>query len=678
MPLQKLQFAPTMAADSTTYASEGGWRIGDRVRFRNGFPESIGGWQPLNGSSFLGVCRALVSWRTLAGEELLGVGTNLKYYIERGGAYYDITPIRTTATLTNPFTSVFSTLASGIGATDTQMTLTNAADFPLSGVVRVDSEQIFYSNRSGNTLIGLVRGFNNTVAAAHQAAAGVGANAVKVTAAAHGANSNDFIIVSGATAVDGLPAPELNAEHQITVFDASVYYFSIDSFATSSVTGGGTVTIQYQVVTGNATFVQGVGWGAGAYSGVGWGQAASVGIGTQLRIWNHQNFGEDLLFGPRGGGLFYWDASGGFLSRGVALSTLAGASGVPVVQNRILVTESRFALVFGTNPIGSSAMDPMLIRWSDQELIQDWTPTPTNLAGDLRLAIGSEIITAVSAQREILVWTNSALYSLQFAEELGFVQTLIADNISIAGPNAVIVANNVVYWMGKDKFYRYTGRSETLPSTVDQYVFEEYNRDQEFQVYAGVNESFDEVWWFYVSQNAMTNDRYVSYNYVEDGWTVGMLNRTAWLDSGMRPRPVAAGGTRLFSHETGTDDGSVDPAVPLNSYIESADFGIGEGGQYSFVWRVLPDITFARSTALAPTVNMTLLPRTSSGANYRTELSTPNVTRSATVPVEQYTEQVYVRLRGRQMKFRIECGTTGTAWRLGTPRIDLKPNGRRA
>lgn len=678
MPLQRLRFAPTMMADSTTYASEGSWRIGDRVRFRNGFPESIGGWQLLNSSEFLGTCRALVSWRTLTGEELLGVGTNLKYYIERGGAYYDITPIRATTTPTNPFTSVASTLASGITAAATELTLVSAADFPLSGTVLIEAEQIFYANRTGNTLLGLTRGVNGTTAAAHLAAAFVGSNSVKVTDASHGANTGDFVTITGSAAVDGIPALEINAEHQVTVFGLSTYFFVVDSFATSTVTGGGTVTIQYQVVTGSATFIQGVGWGAGPWGGGGWGQAAAVGIGTQLRIWNHQNFGEDLIFGPRGGGLFYWDASGGFLTRGVALSTLIGASNVPVVQNRILVTESRFALVFGTNPIGSSAIDPMLIRWSDQELIQDWTPTPTNLAGDLRLAIGSEIITAVSAQREILVWTNSALYSLQFAEELGFVQTLIADNISIAGPNAVIVANNVVYWMGKDKFYRYTGRSETLPSTVDQYVFEDFNLDQEFQVYAGVNESFDEVWWFYVSQNATSNDRYVSYNYVEDGWAVGNLERTAWLDAGMRPRPVAAGGMRLFEHELGTDDGSATPALPLNSYIESADFGLGDGDSYSFVWRVLPDITFARSTALNPTVNMSLQPRTSSGAAYRPELSTPNVTRSATVPVEQYTEQVYVRLRGRQMKFRIECDTTGTAWRLGTPRIDLKPNGRRA
>jgi hypothetical protein len=320
----------------------------------------------------------------------------------------------------------------------------------------------------------------------------------------------------------------------------------------------------------------------------------------------------------------------------------------------------------------------MLIRWSDQELIQDWTPTPVNLAGDIRLAIGSEIIAVVSAQREILVWTDSALYSLQFADQLGVGQTLIADNISIAGPNAAILANNVVYWMGRDKFYRYTGRSETLPSTVDDYVFEDFNVDQGFQVYAGVNETFDEVWWFYVSSSSLTNDRYVSFNYVEDGWAVGNLSRTAWLDSGIRSNPVAAGGGQVFAHEFGNDDGSVNPPAPLNSYIESADFSLGEGDQFSFVWRVLPDITFSRSTAANPTVVMSLQPRPFSGAPYRSEGSNPEVTRTATVPVEQYTEQVYVRLRGRQMKFRIECNQVGTAWRLGTPRIDLKPNGRRA
>lgn len=678
MPLQKLRFAPTMAANPTTYASEGSWRIGDKVRFRNGFPESIGGWQPINNDSFLGVCRSLVSWRTLAGEVLLGLGTNLKYYLERGGAYYDITPIRSTTTPTNPFTTAVTSLSSPISATDTSLVLASGTNLPMSGTVKIGSEQIAYGFLSGNTLSSLTRGANGTTAASHLAAEPVSSNAIRVTDPSHLAISGDFVTITGASSVGGVSSSVLNGEHSIVVWDNNNYYFYVDAFPTTASSGGGTPTIQYQVQTGNSSYVTGVGWGAGGWGLGGWGLAAPTGIGTQLRIWNNQVFGEDLVYGPRGGGLFYWDASGGFNTRGGFLNALPGASNVPVVQNNILVTESRFLLAFGTNPIGSTTLDPMLIRWSDQELIQDWTPTPTNLAGDLRLAIGSEIIAVVSAQREILVWTDSALYSLQFADQLGFVQTLIADNISIAGPNAAILVNNVVYWMGRDKFYRYTGRSDTLPSTVDDYVFEDFNIDQGFQVYAGVNETFDEVWWFYVSSSSMTNDRYVNFNYVEDGWSVGTLNRTAWLDSGIRPNPVAAGDGKVFSHEFGTDDGSTNPPSPLNSYIESADFALGDGDQFSFVSRVLPDITFSRSTSVSPTVVMSLQPRPFSGSPYRTEGSNPEVTRSATVPVEQYTDQVYVRLRGRQMKFRIDCNVVGTAWRLGIPRIDIKPNGRRA
>lgn len=678
MPLQRLKFAPTMVADTTAYAADGAWRIGDRVRFRNGFPQSIGGWQPLNTSVFLGVCRALWAWTTLAGEQLLGVGTNLKYYIERGSTYYDITPIRLTRVLTDPFTTVGSTLAAPLSDVATEVTLLDAAQFPAAGSARVGMEEITWAAKTGDTLVGVVRGVNGTVAVAHMAGAFVGTNVLITTDMSHGAVTGDFVIFSGADAVNTVLAGEINREHQIVVRDLSTYWVIVTSYATAVVIGGGTTTAEYQVTTGLESFVQGVGWGAGGWGVSGWGVAADVGIGAQLRLWNNQNFGEDLVFGQRGGALFYWDASGGFLTRGSYISDLPGASDVPAQHNNFIVTESRFLVVLGATPLGGTELDPMLIRWSDQELIQVFTPTPTNLAGDLRLAIGSEIISAVATRQEILVWTDSALYSLQFVPELGFTQNLIADNISIAGPNAAITANNVVFWMGRDKFYTYTGASSTLPSTVDEYVFDDFNADQSFQVYAGVNEAFDEVWWFYVSASSDVNDRYVAFNYAETGWIVGNLDRTAWLDSGIRAQPVATMNGVLYAHETGVDDASVTPAISLNSYIESSDFGIGEGEDYSFVWRVLPDITFTGSTAMQPRVNMTLQPRVASGASYRAEGSTPAVTRSATVPVEQYTEQVFVRLRGRQMKFKVSCNTAGSAWRLGFPRIDIKPNGRRA
>lgn len=678
MPLQRVKFAPTIVANNTAYAADGSWRDGDKVRFRDGKPETIGGWQALNSSTFLGTCRSLVSWQTLAYENLLGVGTNTKYYLERGGMYYDITPIRSTVSLTNPFTTITGTLLNGINATQTTLTLTNASTFPNSGKVKIGTEVIAYANKSGNDLLGLTRGADGTTASSHLASAFVGSNAVLVTDALHGAASGDYVTFSGATSVDGISAGVLNAEHEVMVSTANTYFILVSDYATAIATGGNTVSAAYQITTSLDVVVTGIGWGAGGWGETPWGQAAAVGVSQQLRLWGNQNFGEDLVFNPRGGGLYYWDASGGFNQRGFLLSTLMGASNVPALVNQILITESRFLLTFGCTPLGSTTLDPMLIRWSDQELIQDFTPVPTNLAGDLRLSIGSQIITAVQTRQEILVFTDSALYSLQFNEEVGFTQSLVSDNISIAGPNAVTVTNNTVFWMGLGKFYVYSGRSESLESTVDQYVFENFNINQAFQVCSGVNEEFNEVWWFYPSTQAMTNDLYVVYNYVDNGWTIGSMPRTAWLGSSMRKRPIAAFNNRLYEHELGNDDGSTVPATALNAYIESADFGIGEGENFAFVWRIIPDMSFNRSQAASPTAMLTVKPRVASGAPYRSEGSDPLVTRSATVPVEQYTEQVYVRLRGRQMKLRIESSTLGTAWRLGTPRLDIKVSGRRA
>lgn len=683
MPLQKLKFAPTMVANNTEYSAEGSWRMGDKVRFRNGYPETIGGWMKQSVQTFLGTCRALTSWRTLAGENLLGVGTHLKYYVERGGGYYDITPIRKSSTLVDPITTIAGELALPISSATNTLELVDASVFPSTGYVLIDSEEILYSNKAGNVLLGLTRGRNGSTPAAHLAGASVYCRSVKVDDVAHGAITDDYFEITTTDPVDGLSAAQLTGEFRAFVENNEFDYFYFDTgvYATSTVTGGGSVSIDYQVNSGLETFVQGVGWGAGGWGQSPWGQAANVGIGQQLRLWNHQNFGEDLLYGPRGGGLYYWDSSTGFApvaTRGTALTLFPDASDVPVVHNKFLITESRFTIVFGTNPIGSFDLDPLLIRWSDQELLQVWTPLPTNLAGDLRLSLGTEIIAAVQTRQEILVWTDSALYSLQFSPEVGFTQSLIADNISISGPNAVIVANNQVFWMGADKFYTYTGRSETLPSTVNQYVFEDYNSDQGFQVYAGVNEGFDEVWFFYPSSSSLENDRYVIYNYVDNGWAVGNLSRTAWLDSGIRPNPIAAAGNILYAHEFGNDDYSTDPPSPLRAYIESGDFGVGDGDSYAFVHRMVPDVTFSRSLGSTPSAVMTLQPRVASGAIYRAEGATPAVTRSATVPVEQYTEQVWVRLRGRQMKLRVESSTLGTAWRLGTPRLDIKPDGRRA
>lgn len=678
MPLQRVKFQPTMVANNTELAADGAWRLGDKVRFKNGLPETIGGWQRANNQEFLGTCRALIPWTTLDGEELIGVGTHLKYYVERGGVYYDVTPVRESQALTDPYETVIDTLAADITAADTQLTLTDASKYPTTGAVQIDSEEIIYSNKAGNTLLGLTRGVNGTTAAAHTATANAASRYVRVTDTAHGAITNDYVTMSGSSAVGGVSAGALDGEHQIEIGGSDFYYFDAEEYPTSAATGGGAVTADYQVNTGQEYFVQGVGWGAGGFGLSGFGAAAATGAGQQMRIWNHQNFGEDLIFGPRGGGMFYWDASAGFTTRGGYLSNLASAADVPTVQNQLIVTESRFVMAFGANPAGSSVQDPMLIRWSDQELAQVWTELPTNLAGSLRLTVGTEIITAVETRNEILVWTDAALYSLQFSPEFGFVQTLLDRNISIAGPNAVVLADNAVFWMGRNKFYVYDGRVNTLPSTVDDYVFENFNSDQNYQVFAGSNEAFDEVWWFYPTESELLNDAYVTFNYVEKGWTVGTMTRTAWVDANIREYPLAAGGNRLYYHELGVDDGTDTNLVAMVSYIESSDFGIGEGEFYMLVSRILPDMSFSRSTAVTPRATLSLLPRTQSGRPYRAETPTQDVTRSATVPIEQYTEQVDVRVRGRQMKLKIQGSTLGSAWRLGTPRLDARPNGRRA
>lgn len=680
MPLQRVKFAPTMVANNTPYSSEGFWRSGDKVRFTGDYPESIGGWQQLSSNTYLGTARSLTAWKALDGKSYLGIGTHLKYYIENGGVYNDITPIRDTAALTDPFETIINTLASSITASDTQLTLTDATDFPVSGFIKINSEEIQYDSKSGNTLLSLTRGYNSTTAASHNATDNVASSSILVTDTSHGAITNDFVTFSGSSDVGGILAASINVEGQIKVINNNTYFFDTGTYPTSATTGGGSVTASYQINVGLDTYVIGVGWGSGGWGSGGWGSASSTGIGRQLRLWTNQNFGEDLIFGPRGGEIFYWDATSGVSTRGVYLSSLASAADVPTAHNQILVTESRFVIAFGATPIGSSTQDPMLIRWSDQEIPQIWTPLPTNLAGSFRLAQGTEIITAVQSRQEILVWTDSALYSMQFSEEFGFVQSLIDPNISIAGPNAVVLADNRVFWFGKDKFYEYNGRVMSMPCSVGEYVFDNINSDQLFQVYGGTNEEYDEVWWFYTDNTASFNNRYVIFNHQTGGWCVGSMMRTAWLDTGIRANPLAAYNNHLYTHEVGVNDGTDNNFAPINAYIESADFGIGEGESYMFVRRILPDISFGRSTAENPTATITLEPRPNSGRAYQTPGATQNVVRTggSSATVEIFTEQVDMRVRGRQVRLKVESNSLGTAWRLGVPRIDAKPDGRRA
>jgi hypothetical protein len=609
MPLQKLLFKPGLNTDTTTTAGEGGWYDCDKVRFRSGFPEKLGGWEALTTSTFLGICRALTNWVTLAGENLLGIGTHVKYYIEKGGAYNDVTPFRRIVTLNNPFTTT-------------------------NGLTTVDVYDV-----------------------------------------AHGCVDGDYVVFSGATAVNGVPAGDLNIEHQITLVDADNYEITVATAATGTGAGGGAaVSASYEVTIGLETYSLGVGWGTGVWGRGGWGSGTTIGIGQQLRIWNHAQFGEDLLYGPRGGALYVWDASTGVTTRGTAVT----GTEIPLYQNVLMVSGvSRFAMVMGTNDIGGTTLDPMLIRWSDQEDYTNWNPGPLNQSGSIRLSQGSYIATALETRQETLVWTDSALYSLQFVGVPDvWTVTLVMNNLSIIGPNAVATVNNITYWMGEDKFYKYTGRVETLDCQIWHQVFSDVNKEQAWQVYCGTNEGFNEVWWFYCSGSSTVVDKYVVYNHLEDIWYFGNMDRTAWLDSPLRRYPVAATPrNKLVYHEVGCDDSESSSPAPIEAYIQSNDFDIGDGHNFGFVWRIIPDLTFIGSTTATPSATFTARPRRNPGADYWAS-DNPTVARVSSAPVEQFTQYAYIRIRGRQMAFKVSSDGVGVMWQLGAPRIDVRPDGR--
>jgi hypothetical protein len=620
MPLQKIMFKPGVNRENTRYTTEGGWYDCDKVRFRQGTPEKIGGWVRISATTFLGVCRSLWNWVTLGSQNLLGVGTNLKFYIENGGAYNDITPLRVVPAATlanNPFATT-----------------------------------------SGSTT-------------------------VVVTDAVGGYANGAFVTFSGATSVGGLT---LNGEFQLSTIGTSVttYNITASSAASSTATGGGAAVVAaYQLNPGPEYAVPLVGWGAGAWGSGTWGVGAtSV---DALRIWNQNNFGQDLIFGPRGGGLYYWDATTSLSTRGVLVSSLSGASDVPLFQNFLLVSDiSRFVLVFGTNEIGVGTLDPMLIRWSDQEDAVQWTPAITNQAGSVRLSHGSRIVTAMQSRQEIIVWSDSSIYSLQYLGPPYVWSTqLLADGISIVGPNAATIASGVTYWMGIDKFYKYDGRTQTLRCDLLQYIFSDINQAQYEQVFASTNEGFNEIWWFYCSGDSNEIDKYAVYNYGEDIWYYGEMGRTAWLDSGLRNYPIAATYSyNIVNHEQGVDDSIAATTQPIEAYITSSEFDIGDGHNFGFVWRVLPDITFRGSTAASPQATMYLKPLQNSGSGYNNPESVGGsnngaVTRTAVIPVEQFTGQINTRVRGRQMSFKIDSTALGVTWQLGAPRMDIRPDGRR-
>ena len=697
MPLQKILFKPGVNRENTRYTTEGGWYDCDKIRFRQGTPEKVGGWQRISSSTFIGVCRSLWAWVTLGFQNLVGVGTDQKFYIENGGVYYDITPIRAEVTLTNPFT-------------------TNTA-----------------TNSGGYTT-------------------------VTVTDAALGYRNGAYVTFYGATAVGGVT---VNGEYQIAYTSGTTYTIQVLGTASSNATGGGTVYAVYQVNTGPATAQPLTGWGAGAWGAGPWGIGSTSTDplriwnqnnfgedliygprGGPLYYWNAGlgltgatftvtiaspavvtstivlSEGDAFTLTTTGslptglvvgttyyarnvvGTVFNLSAtpSGALINttgtqtpthsispRGVLVSSLTGASDVPLTQNFFLVSDaSRFTICFGTNDYLSTAFDPMLVRWSDQESVTNWTPAITNQAGSIRLSHGSEIVTAMQSRQEILIWTDSSMYSLQYlGPPFVWGHQLLADNVSIAGPNASAIASGVVYWMGIDKFYKYDGRTNTLRCDLRQYIFQDINTSQAEQIFASTNEGFNEVWWFYCSANSTTVDKYVVYNYLEDAWYYGTMARTAWLDSGLRQFPIAATYTyNLVNQESGVDDNETGTALPINAYITSSEFDIGDGHNFGFVWRMLPDITFRGSDSGTPQVTMTLLPLQNSGSGYNVPPSvggvdSGTVARVGTYTIEQFTGQINTRVRGRQMSFKVESDQIGTTWQLGAPRIDIRPDGRR-
>ena len=637
MPLQALKLVAGLNREGTNYSNSGGWYDGDKIRFRSGNPEKLGGWSRVSNNTFQGTARSLWNWIDFDGSNYLGIGTNLKYYIERGGDYNDITPIR--ATFASPATNNCFTTATG-------------------------------------------------------------SKVVKVTITSHGATQDDFVTFSGSSAVDAVPAVDLNSEHQITYIDANNFSIVVATTATSIVTGGGTaITAVFQIITGLDVYVIGPGWGAGPYGRLGWGTAYATGIGEQLRLWSSDNFGQDLVLAPRGGSIYYWSDATGVSTRAQLLSTLSTAAGysgtyVPTTTNQILASAlQEFVIAFGANSYifgtPNSPFDPMLVRWSDQANAYQWVPSITNQSGEFRLTHGSYIVNAEITRQETLVWTDACLYSMQYLG-LPYVYqfNVLMDNVSIISPNAAITVNNATYWMGLDKFYYYDGTVHTLDCTLKQYVFEDLNSAQGYQVFAGGNSGYNEVWWFYCSEDTTTVDRYVIYNYLDKVWYSGTMSRSAWLDSGIRPYPLAADyNQHMLYHESSVDDNSGLTTQPISAYVQSSDFDIEDGQSFGFVWRMLPDVNFNGSAVNNPEVKITLVPRQNSGAPYGTaeapsvisvdNYAPPYPPNSSVYVVQQFTGQVYTRLRGRQMSFRIESDTLGVAWQLGTPRLDIRKDGRR-
>jgi len=626
MPLQKFLFNPGINKQGTSYTAEGGWFDGNLVRFRKGFAEKIGGWEKYISVSYEGTGRKLHAWVDLDGTKLLGLGTRYKLYIQEGSSYNDVTPIRRTS----------AAGASTFAATNGSSTLT-------------------------------------------------------VTDSSNGSNVGDFVTYTDAVSLGGnITATVLNQEYQIQSVPTSNTYTIIAKdtdgnavTANSSDTGnGGSSTVAaYQITTGLDVFVDGTGWGVGGWGTGTWGSTSSLTDANQLRLWSMDNFGEDLISNPRAGGVYYWDKSDGLNTRSVALSSLTGSNLAPTKGLQVIVSDiDRHAIVLGADPIEngvrSGQIDPLLVAFSDQENIFDWEPTSTNTAGSLRCSAGSEIIGAVRARQETLIWTDVALYSLQFiGPPLTFGLNLVNEGVSLIGPNAIVNSPSGIFWMDRKGFYTYNGSVAPVPCTVHAYVFDDFEEGQAFQVFGILNKQFDEVGWFYCSSGQTVIDRYVFFNYVENTWSIGQLSRTAWLDEGIFSQPIAAGKYSdtpyLYSHEVGyNNDGQ-----PMdNVYVQSADFDIGDGEEFQFIKRFIPDVKFQGSGS-DQTINVQIKTRNYPGNSFTTDQTTS---------FTSTTSKIDMRARARQASIRFESDDDGTSseridvgFRIGGTRLDIQPNGRR-
>ena len=765
MPLQKLTLKPGVNRENTRYTNEGGWYESDKVRFRQGTPEKIGGWQRISAFTFLGVCRSLWNWITLAGQNLLGVGTSEKFYIENGGAYYDITPIRAEVTLTNPFTTI--NLSTTVTVTDALGGFVNGdyvtfyGGSAVGGVTVSGEYQITYltsttytinvtstatsSTTGGGTVYAVYQVTTGSTTytpavgwgASSWSSGGWGIGSAVVIAAAglriwnqlnwgqnlvYGPRNGPLYYWDAAIGYEDLTVTITNASPSVVtcglaslaegtpitlsttgalptgLLPGITYYvkyitsitFNLMSNYVVLTASCSSTTLTVTAVT-SGTLAVGMTvyyYSSGSYISLG--TISSFGTGTGGVGTYNVTVGGTVSSGAMSAGTIINTSSAGsgtqsISPRGVLLSSLAGSDGyAPSAQSTFTISDaSRFLLVFGTNDYGNTVIDPMLIRWSDQESLTTWLPAITNQAGSVRLSHGSEIVTTLQSRQEIIVWTDSSLYSLQYlGPPYVWGTQLLADNISIIGPNAAAMASGVSYWMGVDKFYKYDGRVQTLRCDLLRYVYTDINRQQALQVFASTNEGFNEVWFFYCSSSSAVIDKYVIYNYVEDIWQYGTMGRTAWLDTSLRDYPLAATYSyNIVEHENGVNDGVSSPATAIAASITSSQFDIGDGHNMAFVYRMLPDLTFSGSTeGTTPAVTMYLQGLNNSGSGI-TQSGNAGVTHTGPVPaainVDEFTGQLYIRVRGRQMQMKITSNTLGTQWQLGAPRIDIRPDGRR-